>query len=189
MWKLIFCRLAEDDQLYKQHFWWRVSSKSCIKLLKKLYGFPKYVQHVFNIKFSTDHCRITTRLTTLYLYICQISITNLITSRPVNRRMITRCTTVIENPPEKRCVHSARVYILRWAEAFAFTIPPLFPIQASLSLSDTVLQTQDAKQKSYTDLGGWWEGGGQCQRKGSFPWSQPRLVFWCCAFLRFWKGG
>jgi len=37
------------------------------------------------------------------------------------------------------------------------------------------LHSEEEKQKSYTDLGAWWESGGRCRRKGSFPWSRSRL--------------
>ena len=38
----------------------------------------------------------------------------------------------------------------------------------------------------YKDLGAWWEEGGKCKKKGSFPWSKSRwakdLVFFLCIF-------
>ena len=39
----------------------------------------------------------------------------------------------------------------------------------------------------YKDLGAWWEEGGKCKKKGSFPWSKSRwakdLVFLLCIIL------
>ena len=45
---------------------------------------------------------------------------------------------------------------------------------------------QERQQMVYKDLGAWWEEGGKCKKKGSFPWSKSRwardLVFFLCIF-------
>merc|ERR1712156_610739 len=36
------------------------------------------------------------------------------------------------------------------------------------------LHSKEHQQMVYKDMGAWWEEGGKCKKKGSFPWSKSR---------------
>ena len=97
---------------YSPHGNHRISSTILLKRHKFLISFSHSLQEHQKHKLDTNDCRITTR-----------------------------STTQTENPPEKPCVPSAPVYILRltnsrWHHFHFHSKVDTLPVQASLSLSD-----------------------------------------------------
>ena len=57
--QLIFCRLAKDDHLYNQHFWWKVTVTMYHSSCKDIVSFPmqNVIQMIRNIGWVvTNHC-------------------------------------------------------------------------------------------------------------------------------------